>query len=65
MENGKYRTKGYSESYLYNKSPEYEKRLFIFLMEAKEVDKKDPSFDDIKFMVKKRKMVGIHLSTMV
>lgn len=59
MENGKYRTKGYSESYLYNKSPEYEKRLFKFLMEAKEVDKKDPSFEDIISDLKRRQVHSV------
>lgn len=59
MENGKYRTKGYSESYLYNKSTDYEKRLFKFLMEAKEVDKKDPSFEDIISDVKRRQVHSV------
>lgn len=52
---GKVPVKNYSDTYLYNKG-NYEKKIFDFLMHSEYVDKNDPSFEDIKFDVKKRQV---------
>lgn len=51
----KQKVKNYADTFLYNKG-NYEKKLFEFLMRAEYVDKEDPSFEDIKFDVKKRQV---------
>ena len=50
--------KTYSDTYLYGIG-EYEKNLFKFLMESEVIDKNDPSFDDIKYDVKKRQVTSV------
>lgn len=45
--------KKYSDTFLYSKG-DYNKNIFEFMMKADEINKKDPSFDDIKFMVKRQ-----------
>lgn len=50
-------TKSFANTYLYNKaSMQYEKRLMDFIMKAEQVNKLDPSFEDIKYEVKKRQV---------
>ena len=49
------KTKKYSDTYLYNvKNTNYEKILFESIMKGEEINKLDPSFEDIKYEVKKR-----------
>lgn len=45
--------KTFASTYLYNLG-DYESRIFNYVMTAERVDKKDPSFNDIKYEVKKR-----------
>lgn len=50
-------TKSFANTYLYSKaSMQYEKRLMDFIMKAEQVNKLDPSFEDIKYEVKKRQV---------
>lgn len=47
--------KNYSNTYLYN-LVNHEDKLFNLIMSAERIDKNDPSFDDIKYEVKKRQV---------
>lgn len=47
--------KNYGDTYLYNKGG-YEKHLVNFLMTAEEINKKDESFENIKFDIKRRQI---------
>lgn len=47
--------KNYSNTYLYNLTT-YEDKLFNLIMKGERIDKKDPSFEDIKYEVKKRQV---------
>lgn len=49
--------KNYADTYLYSKG-KYEKKIFEFLMHSEYVNKSDPSFEDIKFDVKKRQVTS-------
>lgn len=50
-------TKSFANTYLYNmSSKQYEKGLMDFIMKAEQVNKLDPSFEDIKYEVKKRQV---------
>lgn len=50
-------TKSFANTYLYSMANnQYEKKIFDFIMTAEEVNKLDPSFDDIKYDVKKRQV---------
>ena len=50
-------TKSFANTYLYSKATgQYEKRLMDFIMKAEQVNKLDPSFEDIKYEVKKRQV---------
>lgn len=50
-------TKTFAGTYLYNVSSEqYEKRIMDFMMKGEEINKLDPSFEDIKYEVKKRQV---------
>lgn len=49
-------TKNYSDTYLYNISDMYEKKLFKFIMHGEEINKLDPSFESIQFDLKRRKV---------
>lgn len=46
----------YSNTYLFNKYPEYQKQLFKFLMEAEQISKVGDAFADIKYGVKNRQI---------
>lgn len=48
-------SKNYSSTYLYNLG-NYEDKLFNYIMTAEQVNKLDPSFEDIKYEVKKRQV---------
>lgn len=45
-----------SDSYLYNKFPEYNKSLYVFIMTAETIDKDDESFEEIIREVKSRRV---------
>lgn len=45
--------KSYNDSFLYH-AGNYEKHIFEFLMKADEIDKSNPSFKDIKYMVQRQ-----------
>jgi len=45
--------KKYTDTFLYSKG-DYNKNIFEFIMKADEINKNDPSFDNIKFMVKRQ-----------
>lgn len=53
-----------SDSYLYNKFPEYNKTLYTFIMTAEDIDKDDESFDDIIHEVKSRRVSNGILSAL-
>ena len=48
--------KTYAATYLYSQYSEYEKQIFSFIMNGKELDKDTEDFDDIKYEVKKRQV---------
>lgn len=48
-------SKNYSSTYLYNLG-NYEDKLFNYIMTSEQVNKLDPSFEDIKYEVKKRQV---------
>jgi len=48
--------KNYSSTYLYGTYPDYDKTLFEFIMKADVIDKKDESFGDIVYEVKRRQV---------
>lgn len=48
-------TKTFSNTYLYNKA-NHEKFIFDYLMNATEINKLDPSFEDIRYDVKRRQV---------
>lgn len=48
--------KSYSSTYLYTKYSEYDKNIFKFIKTGIPVDKKDETFDDIRYEVKKRQV---------
>lgn len=52
------RTKNYADTYLYGKYPEYEKRLFNFIMKAEVISKVDDSFEDIRYDIKKKQVTS-------
>lgn len=49
-------SKNYSSTYLYNKSNQYEKNIFDFVMHGEEINKQDPTFEDIRYDIKKRQI---------
>jgi len=49
-------SKKYSDTYLYSKYGDYEKKLFSFLMESEEIDKDSDLFADVKYEVKKQQV---------
>lgn len=50
-------TKTFANTYLYNMSSnQYEKRIMDFMMKGEQINKLDPSFEDIKYEVKKRQV---------
>lgn len=51
--------KKYNESYLYSKFTDIDKRIFGFLTTGEYVDRKDPSFKDISFDIKRRRAQAI------
>lgn len=51
--------KNFSNTYIYKKSEEYEKKLITFIMTADRVDINDPSFEDVKFQIKRRQVTNI------
>ena len=48
--------KNFSDTYLYRKYPEYDKKLFQFIMNADRIDTKGEEFEDIMYDVKRRKI---------
>lgn len=49
--------KTFVNTYLYNKAGlQYEKKLFDFVMKAEQINKLDPSFEEIKYEVKRRQV---------
>ena len=48
--------KSYSQTYLYNKYPEYNKKLFEFIMKADRIDTTSKEFEDIAYDIKRRKI---------
>ena len=48
--------KTYAGTYLYSQYSEYEKNIFAFIMNGKELDKNVEEFEDIKYEVKKRQV---------
>ena len=48
--------KTYAGTHLYSQYSEYEKKIFNFIMNATEIDKDIPEFEDIKYEVKKRQV---------
>lgn len=48
--------KSFSNSYLYNSVRAYETNIANFLIKATEINKKDPSFEDIKYDIKRRQV---------
>lgn len=49
-------SKTLNKTYLYTKYPDYEKKLYMYLMSSEEIDKDAPSFDNISYEVKKRQI---------
>lgn len=45
-----------NQSYLYNKYPEYDKALFLFLTKCQTIDTQSSQFEDIRYEVKKRQI---------
>ena len=48
--------KNFSDTYLYRKYPEYDKKLFQVIMNADRIDTKGEEFEDIMYDVKRRKI---------
>ena len=48
--------KTYAQTFLYGQYPDYEKKLFDFLLNGKEVDKNSEEFEDIKYEVRRRQI---------
>ena len=44
--------KNFSDTYLYRKYPEYDKKLFQFIMNADRIDTKGEEFEDIMYFTK-------------
>lgn len=53
-----YSVKTFSNTFLYTKG-DYEKRLIDFIILSDRIDKKDQSFEDIKYQVKRRQVTNI------
>lgn len=52
------RPKDYSDTYLYSMSPQLEKKLFEFIMEATPLDKESESFMDLRDDLKRRQVTN-------
>lgn len=48
--------KTYNQTYIYTQYPDYEKKMFEFVMNAKRIDTKSEQFADILYDVKRRKI---------
>ena len=48
--------KTYSQTYIYRKYPDYEKKMFNFIMKAERINTSAPGFDEIIFDIKRRKV---------
>ena len=48
--------KNFSDTYLYRKYPEYDKKLFQFIMNADRIDTTSEEFEDVLYDVKRRKI---------
>ena len=46
----------YSNTYLFNKYPEYQKQMFKFMMEAEQISKVGDAFADVRYEVKSRQV---------
>lgn len=49
-------SKKFTDTYIYSKYNDYEKKIFTFLMQAEEIDKDSDSFADVKYDVKKQQI---------
>lgn len=58
-----YSVKTFSNTYLYGHG-DYEKKLIDFIMMGERINKNDPSFEDIKYQVKRRQVTNV-LSTVL
>lgn len=56
--------KNFGDSYLYNKG-DFEKTLMEFMMKAEIIDKSNPSFEDIKYEVKRRQVTSSLLKVLM
>ena len=48
--------KNFSDTFLYRKYPEYDKKLFQFIMNADRIDTRSEEFEDVLYDVKRRKI---------
>lgn len=48
--------KNFSDTYLYRKYPEYDKKLFQFIMNADRIDTNSEEFEDVLYDIKRRKI---------
>ena len=48
--------KNFSDTYLYRKYPEYDRKLFQFIMNAERIDTKSEQFEDILYDIKRRRI---------
>ena len=48
--------RNFSDTYLYRKYPEYDKKLFQFIMNADRIDTTSEEFEDVLYDVKRRKI---------
>lgn len=49
-------SKTYSQTFLYNKFPDYDKNIFKFIMECERIDTKSQKFDEILYDIKRRRI---------
>ena len=48
--------KSLSDTYLYQKSPDYNKQIFAFISKASRIDTRSSEFADVLFDIKRRKI---------
>ena len=56
--------KTYSQTYLFSKYGEYEKKIYEFIINAERIDTKSSEFDDILYDIKRRK-ISDHLAKII
>ena len=59
-----YRIKNFSDSFLYNKG-DFEEKLMKFMLSSEIINKNDPSFEDIKYEIKRRQVTSSLLKVLM